>query len=36
MVFKLKPVTCVNFKSKVQLDFAHIKGCDVMVTISKT
>jgi len=31
MVFKLKPLTCVNFKCKVQLAFAHIKGCDVMV-----
>jgi hypothetical protein len=33
MVLKLRPLTCVNFKYKVQLCFAHIKGCDVVANV---
>jgi len=35
MVLKFRPLTCVNFKSKVQLYFAPTMGCDVVVIISK-
>jgi hypothetical protein len=31
--FKLKPLTCINFKSKVQLSFAHIKCCDKVINV---
>jgi len=33
MVLKLRLLTCVNFKYKAQLFFAHIKGCDVVVNV---
>jgi hypothetical protein len=33
MVLKLRPLTCVNFKCKVQLHFAHIKDCEIMVNV---
>jgi hypothetical protein len=33
MVLKIRPLTSVNFKCKVQLHFAHIKDCDIVVNV---
>jgi hypothetical protein len=34
MILKLGPLLDVNFKSKVQLHFAHMKRCEILVTVS--
>jgi hypothetical protein len=34
MILKLGPLLDVNFKSKAQLHFVHMKGCEIVVTVS--
>jgi hypothetical protein len=34
MILKLGPLLDVNFKSKVQLYFAYMNGCEIVVTVS--
>ncbi len=34
MILKLGPLLDINFKSKAQLHFVHMKDCEIVVTIS--
>jgi hypothetical protein len=34
MILKLGPLLDINFKSKAQLHFVHMKDCEIVVTVS--